>query len=138
MDQTEAVDSGYSVAEMAKISGVSAHTLRYYERAGLIQRVTRTGGNRRSYGAGEIEWISFLLRLRSTGMSIATMRQYALLRAEGDGTLAARLALLRRHEEALAANIEQLRLNQGVLRTKISTYERQIAARDGNERTPHE
>lgn len=61
----------------------SGYTLRYYERAGLIQAVTRTGGNQRRYQPGDVEWVRFL-RLRETGMPISQMHQYADLRAEGE------------------------------------------------------
>lgn len=118
---------GLSVAEMTEVTGVSGHTLRYYERAGLIQPVARNGGNQRRYQPGDIEWVKFLLRLRETGMPIARMRQYAALRAEGDVSLRARMDLLAEHHRSLRAQISMLRGHERALRAKVDTYTRMLA-----------
>ena len=55
-------------------TGISGHTLRYYERAELIQSVARNSGNQRRYSADDVGWVKFLLRLRSTGVSIAELQ----------------------------------------------------------------
>ncbi|MFT3714771.1 MAG: MerR family transcriptional regulator [Gordonia sp. (in: high G+C Gram-positive bacteria)] len=77
---------GLSIADVAAATGATAHTLRYYERAGLIQPIGRTSANRRRYSPSDVAWVEFLLRLRATGMPIARMQQYAALRAQGPGT----------------------------------------------------
>src|SRR5699024_3493785 len=79
--------SGLTVAEMAETTDVTGHTLRYYERAGLIGAVPRTAGGQRRYQHSDVEWVRFLVRLRETGMPIAQMREFAALRAQGDATL---------------------------------------------------
>lgn len=127
---TEAVDGpadGLSVAQISELTGVSGYTLRYYERAGLIQSVARTGGNQRRYQAADVEWVRFLLRLRETGMPIAQMREYATLRAQGDATLQPRLAMLVEHQEALHRQIATLRAHERALAVKIGTYRQLIA-----------
>ncbi len=118
---------GLSVAEMAAATGVSGHTLRYYERAGLIRPVTRNGGNHRRYQPGDVEWLRFLLRLRETGMPIARMREYAELRAEGDASLRARLELLAAHHERLREQLATLREHERALRAKVETYRQLLA-----------
>jgi len=118
---------GLSVAQMAALSGVSAHTLRYYERAGLIDQVERSVGNQRRYFARDVEWVKFLLRLRETGMPIAQMREYAQLRAEGTSTTAARLALLQTHQRGLREQIALLRRHEQALDTKIEAYRHDLA-----------
>ena len=122
----EQVPEGLSVAEMAAVTGVSAYTLRYYERAGLIQPVPRSSGNQRRYQPGDVEWVRFLLRLRETGMPIAQMRQYAALRAEGDTSLRARLELLTEHHERLRAQLTALRGHERALRAKVDTYRQML------------
>ena len=117
---------GLSVAEMAAVTGVSAYTLRYYERAGLIQPVPRSSGNQRRYQPGDVEWVRFLLRLRETGMPIAQMRQYAALPAEGDTSLRARLELLTEHHERLRAQLTALRGHERALRAKVDTYRQML------------
>lgn len=93
---------------MTETTGFSGHTLRYYERAGLIQPITRTPGGRRRYQPGDVEWVRFLRRLRETGMPIAQMRHYADLRAHGDTTIQERLELLKEHQREVRRQIAQL------------------------------
>ncbi|MEV8555874.1 MerR family transcriptional regulator [Streptomyces sp. NPDC051917] len=112
-----------TIAQVAERTGLTQDTLRYYEKAGLIERVGRTTGNQRRYRTADLAWLEFLLRLRETGMSISDMQRYARLRAEGDGTLAERLAMLREHRAALADRMRALRRNAFALDDKISHYE---------------
>jgi DNA-binding transcriptional MerR regulator len=113
---------GLTVAQMEAVTGVSAHTLRYYERAGLIHPVARNPGNQRRYSEADIEWLKFLLRLRETGMPIARMREYAGLRAQGTSTTGARLSLLEAHRVGLHERIALLRGHERALEAKIATY----------------
>ncbi|MEU6574672.1 MerR family transcriptional regulator [Streptomyces sp. NPDC046805] len=76
-----------TIAQVAERTGLSHDTLRYYEKAGLIERVGRTAGNQRRYRAADLAWLEFLLRLRETGMSIADMQRFAQLRSQGDVTV---------------------------------------------------
>jgi len=123
---------GLNVAEMSAVTGVSGYTLRYYERAGLIQSVTRSSGNQRRYQPGDVEWVRFLLRLRETGMPIAQMRQYANLRAEGDASLRARLELLAAHHARLREQITALRGHERALSAKVDTYRQMLADNEQN------
>lgn len=106
---------------------MSAHALRYYERAGLIHPVARNSGNQRRYSESDVEWLRFLLRLRETGMPIARMRQYAALRAEATSTIEARLALLEAHRAGLHEQIALLRGHEKALEAKITTYRHDLA-----------
>jgi len=117
-----ATDAGLTVAQMAKVTGVSGHTLRYWERAGLIDGVARSDGNQRRYHAGDVEWMEFLLRLRGTGMSISDMRRYAELRAQGPGTVPARRDLLGEHHARLRDQISTLQAHERALKDKIDIY----------------
>ncbi|MGR6969318.1 MerR family transcriptional regulator [Streptomyces cynarae] len=113
-----------TIAQVAERTGLSHDTLRYYERAGLIERVGRTTGNQRRYDAADLAWLEFLLRLRETGMSVADMQRFARLRSQGDATIADRLAMLREHRAELAERIRALRRNAAALDDKIDHYER--------------
>ena len=124
----EAEATTLTVAQVAAVIGVSAHTLRYYERSGLIPPIRRNSGNRRRYSTSDIEWLRFLLRLRETGMSIAQMRRYAELRAGGAATTATRLAMLEAHRNALQEKITRLRNHEKALESKIATYRHDLAA----------
>jgi len=129
MDTSREVE-GLSVAQMATLTGVSADTLRYYERAGLIPHVTRNAGNQRRYQQSDVEWIRFLLRLRQTGMPIAAMRAYAGLREQGESTVAARMALLSDHQQRLRDQLRVLRAHHRALEHKIATYAQMLADTD--------
>lgn len=123
---------GLGVTEMSAVTGVSGYTLRYYERAGLIQSVTRSSGNQRRYQPGDVDWVRFLLRLRETGMPIAQMREYAALRAEGDASLRARLELLVEHHERLREQIGTLRGHERALSAKVETYRQMLTDNEQN------
>jgi DNA-binding transcriptional MerR regulator len=123
-----AVEGGLTVAQMAEVTGVSGHTLRYWERAGLIESIARNDGNHRRYGDGDVEWVAFLLRLREIGMSIADMRRYAQLRAQGPITVQARRDLLDAHRARLRDHISTLRAHERALTDKIAVYEQMSAS----------
>ncbi|MFF1705554.1 MerR family transcriptional regulator [Streptomyces sp. NPDC058252] len=122
-----------TIAQVVERTGLSHDTLRYYEKAGLIERVGRTTGNQRRYEVADLAWLEFLIRLRETGMSIADMQRFAQLRARGDVTVPDRLALLREHRADLAHRVRALRRNAAALDDKIDHYERLLEAEH-----PHE
>ena len=122
-----------SIADVSERTGLSHDTLRYYEKAGLIEPVGRTSGNQRRYAAADLDWLAFLLRLRETGMSIADMQHFARLRADGDATVADRLAMLQTHRQSLDDRIRSLRRNASALDQKIEHYEQLLAEQSGTE-----
>ncbi len=120
------VTTGLTIAEAAEISGVSTHTLRYYERAGLIGGVDRAASGHRRYGEQDLAWIHVLQCLRATGMPIREIRRYAdLARAEED-TLQARLAVLEQHRAAVQAQLEEVQGHMAFIDQKIATYKDRI------------
>ncbi|KUJ58831.1 MerR family transcriptional regulator [Streptomyces sp. NPDC093228] len=122
-----------TIAQVAERTGLTHDTLRYYEKAGLIERVGRTGGNQRRYAAADLAWLEFLLRLRETGMPIAEMQRFAGLRARGEATVADRLAMLREHRAGVARRIRALRRNAAALDDKIDHYERLLEGQPGTD-----
>ncbi|MEU6517812.1 MerR family transcriptional regulator [Streptomyces sp. NPDC046978] len=122
-----------TIAQVAERTGLTHDTLRYYEKAGLIERVGRTGGNQRRYAAADLAWLEFLLRLRETGMPIAEMQRFAALRSRGDATVADRLAMLREHRASVARRIRALRRNAAALDDKIDHYERLLEGQPGTD-----
>jgi DNA-binding transcriptional MerR regulator len=119
---------GVSISDAARITGVSAHTLRYYERAGLmLDRVGRASSSHRRYSDDDIRWVVLLTKLRSTGMPIRRMREYAELVRAGDGNEAERLALLESHRVAVRAQLEAMKSNLEAIDRKIELYRERIA-----------
>lgn len=88
-----------NIKAVSQTTGLSAHTLRYYEKIGLIMHVPRDAKGHRDYSAQDVAWLEFLKRLKATGMALADMKTYAELRYRGDRTIDARLALLDRHHQ---------------------------------------
>jgi len=125
------------IGELAKRTGLSAHTIRYYERIGLLPFADRDAGGWRDYDDSILVWIDFLDRLKTAGMPIREMLRYAKLRAEGDRTAPERRALLERHRERVRAHLADLQACLLVLDTKIDTYveaEKRTHPDDGSER----
>ncbi|QFU91757.1 MerR family transcriptional regulator [Amycolatopsis sp. YIM 10] len=116
-----------SIAETAEHTGLTAHTLRYYERIGLLDPVDRGPDGRRRFRDADLAWLAFLTRLRVTGMSIRDMKEFAELRRAGDVTASARLELLSHHRDAVRRRIAELADSLDALDTKIDHY-RTLAA----------
>jgi DNA-binding transcriptional MerR regulator len=112
-----------SIREAAAALGVSAHTLRYYERARLLRPVERGANAHRRYSAQDLDWLRFLIRLRSTGMPIARIHEYARLANAGETTAEARRQLLIAHERDVRAQLQGLEANLAAIRAKIAAYE---------------
>jgi DNA-binding transcriptional MerR regulator len=110
------------IGELARRSGVSAHTLRYYERIGLLPYADRDRSGLRSFDASILVWIAFLGRLKTTGMPIRTMLAYARLRAAGDQTNVQRRELLESHRAWVQAHVADLQASLLVLDSKIAGY----------------
>lgn len=115
-----------SIGDLAEATGVSSTTLRYYEDEGLIPMVERNGAGHRRYRQDHIRWLGLLDRLRTSGMSIARMRQYAELAVCGEQTTDERGRLLRRHRDELEARIEELQRCLEIVRAKIDLYDGRI------------
>ena len=112
-----------SISDAADATGLSVHTLRYYERAGLmLDPVGRAPSSHRRYSEEEIRWVILLTRLRSTGMPIRRIREYADLVRAGEGNEAERLALLEAHRESVLAELDAMRRNLEAVDFKIALY----------------
>ncbi|MCU1614445.1 MAG: MerR family transcriptional regulator [Frankiales bacterium] len=115
------------IAEVAQRTGLSKDTLRYYEKAGLIEAVGRSSSGQRRYAASDLDWLAFLLRLRATGMSIADMRRFAELRRAGDVSVPDRIELLATHRDDVQRHIASLQGHLDALEAKIDHYQRLLA-----------
>lgn len=115
-------DIELDISSMARTSGLSPHTLRYYERIGLITNLTRASNGHRRYRGRDVEWVQFLNRLREMGMPIREMKLYASLRAQGDSTLVERREMLSKHHAEISERVKMLIGSLDVLEVKIATY----------------
>jgi DNA-binding transcriptional MerR regulator len=109
---------------MAERCGLTPHTLRYYERVGLIQFVGRAHNGHRRYSEADEAWIHFLHCMRATSMPIREMQRYAKLREQGDLTSLERRKILEDHQAGIAAQIIELQQAHAQLTHKIANYKK--------------
>jgi DNA-binding transcriptional MerR regulator len=132
-EPTNASGANVSIGEAARLTEVTVHTLRYYERAGLVvSPVDRTTAGRRRYRTIDLDWIRVCTRLRATGMPIQTIRRYAQLVSEGRGNEQERLAVLETHRDEVTAKIDRLRDNLTLIEHKIDVYRERVEAGDAH------
>jgi len=110
------------ISEVVKITGLSADTIRFYEKEGIIPSIDRDASGHRSFSANNITWMTILYWLRKTGMSMDVMSRFALLVHDGDHTIPERLNILTAHSELLARRREELDQCDALLTHKISAY----------------
>lgn len=115
-----------TIGAMARRTGLTESTLRYYEKKGLIH-VARDGGGRRAYDEGDVEWIAFICRLKETGMLLRDIRRYANLRDQGRATMPERLAMLEGHREYVQEQQRRWARHLEKLEGKIAFYRTEIS-----------
>ncbi|MEV6973888.1 MerR family transcriptional regulator [Kitasatospora sp. NPDC093806] len=120
----------HTIGEVVAASGLTAHTLRWYERIGLLDPVDRASSGQRRYRDADLHRLAFLGRLRLTGMPVADMLRYVELAREGERTSGRRRDLLLAHREAVRQQIADLHATLAVLDHKIDHYTGRIAAGD--------
>ncbi|MFD0697873.1 MerR family transcriptional regulator [Paenibacillus sp. GCM10027628] len=116
------MEKRWTIQEIAAETGLSTHTLRYYEKFGLLMGVDRDENGYRQYAETDRQWIEFLIRLRETGMSMRDMKQFSDLRNQGDPTVRARRELLQAHRQKVTEQIAELMENLAVIDDKIEYY----------------
>lgn len=117
----------YSVTEAAKISGLSAHTLRYYDDLGLFPFLKRTPTDKRLFSDADMQWVQLIECLRNTGMPISEVKNYVELCLKGDSTLNERLEIVKRQETIMKEQIKEMRKHLKLLQFKKNYYEHQLS-----------
>lgn len=116
------MDERFTIQEAALRSGVSVHTLRYYERIGLLEAVDRSDSGHRAYTPQDLGRLRFLTMLRRTGMSIQQMLAFAELERHGNATFGARYELLEQHRVQLMARMAELQQHLTYLDEKVRYF----------------
>lgn len=119
-----------TIQEVTKATGLSAHTLRYYERIGLIHPIEREQNTRRRYTPDDVGWIDFLLKLRAIGMSIKDMQKYAELQRQGDETLPERVEMLKVLRDKVEAHMDELNEHLKLIYYKIDIYQKIVTEKE--------
>ncbi|MEV0734933.1 MULTISPECIES: MerR family transcriptional regulator [Streptomyces] len=112
----------YTISEVVAFTGLTAHTLRWYERIGLMQHIDRSHTGQRRYSNRDLDWLDLVGKLRLTGMPVADMVRYAELVREGDHTYGDRFELLEATRRDVLARIAELHDTLAVLDRKIAFY----------------
>lgn len=118
------------IGELAKTTKLSRHTLRYYERIGLLPRAHRSSSGHRIYDETTLTWLEFLGRLKATDMSIKEMQLYAKLRQKGHSTEFERQKLLELHRSKVSNKLVDLKAVLKILDRKINTYAESIEEKE--------
>ena len=111
-----------SVKTAALKTGLSEHTLRYYERIGLLDPIKRSKSGHRNYSPEDIGWVEFLKCLRATGMPIEMMKLYMDFQRSGDNSFENRLGILKNHKIAVLKKIKELKKFLETIDYKIGFY----------------
>ena len=126
----------YTVREMAKLLGVTASTLRYYDKEGLLPFVERSSGGIRMFQESDIEWLQVIGCMKKAGMSIKDIRRYIEMALQGDDTIALRLAMFQRQRQVLQQQLQELRHTMEMVDYKCWYYE--TAQKAGTVAVPQE
>ncbi|NMO98253.1 MerR family transcriptional regulator [Paenibacillus lemnae] len=111
-----------TIQQAAELTGLSVHTLRYYERIGLMDPIPRAKNGHRVYQEHDFEWIVLLAKLRSTGMPIVLMQRFADMMRLGDSGIPKRRKLLEDHQQKLIEQAQTIHQTLDILRDKIDYY----------------
>lgn len=121
-----------TIGQAATRTGLSVHTLRFYEKEGLFPAPVRRIAGQRMYSERDVEWLYLCTRLRASGMSLESIREYAALVRAGDSTVEERLSVLRRHREHVTAQIAELNHCLDLISHKVALYEERFAGESGD------
>lgn len=110
------------ISEISKIVKLKPHTLRYYESIGLIKDIKRNASGKRIYTEEDLKWLQVINRLRTTGMNINKMKEYARLRHIGDSTVSERKKIMEEHLKSIENEIERLMEAKNYVERKVEIY----------------
>ncbi|MBS4773661.1 MAG: MerR family transcriptional regulator [Proteobacteria bacterium] len=113
---------GYSIGQVAKKTGLTAHTLRYYEKEGLLPFVQKSGSGLRVFSENDLGWLAMIECLKGTGMTLKDIKQYIDWFIEGDSTLEKRLDMFKRQKVRVAEQMAQLQQHMEKINYKIAYY----------------
>ena len=123
----------YSIRDVSRKTGLSAHTLRYYEKEGLLSPVERTQGGFRQYTDEDMEALGLICCLKNTGMSLQEITRFVDLTRQGDQTLEERVALLREHRESVIARMNEMQKYLEKVTWKLNFFTEKLRAYEARE-----
>ena len=112
----------YSIQQVCEKTGLTAHTLRYYEKEGLLTGVARSTGGFRQYSDEDMEWLGLVCCLKNTGMPLQEIARFVRLAHEGDCTLEERVELLKDHRGKLISRMEEMQRYLDKITWKVNFF----------------
>ena len=112
----------YSIHEVCERTGLTAHTLRYYEKEKLLPNVSRSAGGFRQYSEEDMEALGMICCLKNTGMSLQDISRFMELAREGDQTLRERCELLKKHRDNVIARMEEMQRHLEKVTWKVDHF----------------
>ena len=128
----------YSIQDVSKKTGLTAHTLRYYEKEGLLNGVGRSQGGFRQYTDEDLERLGLICCLKNTGMSIQEIARFVQLTREGEHTLEERVELLREHRERVLARMEEMQKHLDKVTWKLNFFTEKLRAYEAGKKEKKE
>ncbi|WP_138753573.1 MerR family transcriptional regulator [Paenibacillus sinopodophylli] len=119
---------GYTIGEVASKMRVSAYTLRYYDKEGLLPFVDRNKSGNRDFKESDFEWLAVITCLKNSGMPVKKIKQFVDWSMEGDTTLQQRLEVFEKHKKAVIDKITELNKHMEKIDYKIWYYQKAIDA----------
>lgn len=119
----------YSIDEISRMTGLSKYTLRYYEKENLLKDVARDEHGYRKYSDRNLEWITFLLKVKKTGMPIGKLKKFAELMEQDDQTILERRAILSEHQKRMLQKKAELDEALGAIERKFKMYDERLSKR---------
>ena len=126
----------YAIQEVCRRTGLTAHTLRYYEKVGLLTGVQRSAGGFRQYTDEDMESLTMICCLKNTGMSLQEITRFVTLTHEGDQTLKERVELLREHRESVIARMAEMQRYLDKVTWKLNFFSEKLRAYESREEEP--
>ncbi|WP_020619889.1 MerR family transcriptional regulator [Paenibacillus daejeonensis] len=120
----------YTINEVATICDISVHTIRFYDKEGLLPFVTRNSTGNRQFSDSDLEVIKLICCLKNTGMQVKDIKHYIALCMQGKETASVRRELMRNHRKAVLRQIEDFKKSLNVVDLKIAFYDQYLAAPD--------
>ena len=116
----------YTIQEVCRRTGLTAHTLRYYEKEKLLPNVGRSPGGFRQYSESDMEDLGLICCLKNTGMSLTDIARFMELAREGDCTLRERCELLKKHRETVLMRMEEMQRHLEKVTCKYDYYAQKL------------
>ncbi len=118
----------YTIQEVCRKTGLSAHTLRYYEKEGLLTGIGRSMGGFRQYTDEDLEWLGLIRCLKNTGMPLKEIARFVQMAHAGDSTLRDRVMLLQAHRDKVSARMEELQHHLDKVTRKLNYFAEKLRA----------